>query len=38
MALCDQLEAQLITTVADSRCLLEAVLQETLTPALDKEV
>ena len=34
MALCDQLEAQLTTTEADSRRLLEAVLHETLSPAL----
>jgi type I restriction enzyme, S subunit len=33
MALCDQLEAQLTTTAADSRRLLEAVLHEALTPA-----
>jgi type I restriction enzyme S subunit len=32
MALCDQLEAQLTTTEADSRCLLEAVLHEALNP------
>ena len=34
MALCDQLEAQLITTEADSSRLLEAVLHEALTPAI----
>ena len=34
MALCDQLEAQLTTTEADSRRLLEAVLHETLSPPL----
>ena len=34
MALCDQLEAQLITTEADSHRLLEAVLHETLAPVL----
>ena len=33
MALCDQLEAQLTTTEADSRRLLEAVLYEALAPA-----
>lgn len=33
-ALCDQLEAQLTTTETDSRRLLEAVLHETLAPAL----
>ena len=32
MALCDQLEAQLTTTEADSRRLLEAVLHEALNP------
>ena len=31
MALCDQLEAQLTATEADSRRLLEAVLHEALT-------
>jgi len=36
MALCDQLEAQLTTTAAESRRLLEAVLHETLSPALEK--
>ena len=36
MALCDQLEAQLTTTEADSRRLLEAVLHEALTPALEE--
>ena len=34
MALCDQLENQLTATEADSRRLLEAVLHETLSPAL----
>jgi type I restriction enzyme S subunit len=34
MALCDQLETQLTATEADSRRLLEAVLHETLSPAL----
>lgn len=34
MALCDQLEAQLIATEADSRRLLEAVLRDALKPAL----
>jgi type I restriction enzyme S subunit len=34
MALCDQLEAQLTTTEADSRRLLEAVLHEALHPPL----
>jgi type I restriction enzyme S subunit len=33
MALCDQLEAQLASTEADSRSLLEAVLREALQPA-----
>ena len=33
MALCDQLEAQLITTQTDGRRLLEAVLEAALTPA-----
>jgi type I restriction enzyme S subunit len=36
MALCDQLEAQLYTTEIDSRRLLEAVLHEALTPALEE--
>lgn len=36
MAKCDQLEAQLATTEADSRRFLEAVLQEALTPVLEK--
>ncbi|MEI6335298.1 MAG: restriction endonuclease subunit S [Methylococcaceae bacterium] len=36
MALCDQLEAQLITTQTDSRRLLEAVLHEALAPALEE--
>ena len=35
MALCDQLEAQLIATEADSRRLLEAVLHEALHPPLE---
>jgi type I restriction enzyme, S subunit len=35
MALCDQLEAQLATTEADSRRLLEAVLHEALNPPLE---
>ena len=35
MALCDQLEAQLTTTEADSHHLLEAVLHEALAPALE---
>ena len=34
MNLCDQLENQLNTTEADSRRLLEAVLHETLSPAI----
>src|SRR5215831_2585655 len=34
IALCDQLEAQLTTTEADSRRLLEAVLHEALYPAV----
>jgi type I restriction enzyme S subunit len=38
MALCDQLEAQLTATETDSRRLLEAVLHEALTPALDETV
>jgi type I restriction enzyme, S subunit len=36
MALCDQLEARLTTTEADSRRLLEAVLHEALAPALEE--
>lgn len=36
MALCDQLEVQLNTTEADSRRLLEAVLHEALSPALEE--
>ncbi len=36
MALCDQLETQLATREADSRCLLEAVLRDALAPALEK--
>jgi type I restriction enzyme S subunit len=36
MALCDRLEAQLTTTQTESRRLLEAVLHEALTPALEK--
>jgi type I restriction enzyme, S subunit len=36
MAVCDQLEAQLTATEADSRRLLEAVLHEALTPALEE--
>lgn len=36
MALCAQLEAQLTTTEADSRRLLEAVLHEALAPALEE--
>jgi type I restriction enzyme S subunit len=36
MALCDELEAQLITTEADSRRLLEAVLHEALAPVLEE--
>jgi type I restriction enzyme S subunit len=38
MPLCDQLEAQLTATEADSRRLLEAVLHETLAPALEETV
>jgi type I restriction enzyme S subunit len=38
MALCDQLEAQLTATGADSRRLLEAVLHEALAPALEETV
>jgi len=34
MALCDQLEAQITITEADSRRLLEAVLHEALNPPL----
>jgi type I restriction enzyme S subunit len=37
MALCDQLEAQITTTEADSRRLLEAVLRDALAPALEGE-
>nr|MBP6808949.1 restriction endonuclease subunit S [Chromatiaceae bacterium] len=33
MAVCDQLEANLIATQTDSRRLLEAVLHEALVPA-----
>jgi type I restriction enzyme, S subunit len=36
MTLCDQLEAQLTATEADSRHLLEAVLHEALSPALEE--
>jgi type I restriction enzyme, S subunit len=36
MALCDQLEAQLLTAEADNRRLLEAVLHEALAPALEE--
>lgn len=36
MALCAQLEAQLITTQTDSRRLLEAVLRDALTPAMEE--
>ena len=36
MALCDQLEAQLTTTKADSRRLLEAVLHKALASALEE--
>jgi type I restriction enzyme S subunit len=36
MALCDQLEAQLTTTEANSRRLLEAVLHEALAPVLEE--
>lgn len=36
MALCDKLDAQLTTTHTDSRRLLEAVLQEALTPTLNE--
>jgi len=36
MALCDQLKAQLITTQADSRRLLEAVLRDALAPATEE--
>ncbi len=36
MALCDQLEAQLSTTEADSRGLLEAVLHEAMAPTLEE--
>ena len=38
MALCDQLEAQLAATEADSRRLLEAVLHEVLGPQLEETV
>jgi type I restriction enzyme, S subunit len=38
MALCDQLEAQLAATEADSRRLLEAVLHEVLAPELEETV
>ena len=36
MALCDQLEAQLITTKTDGRRLLEAVLHDALAPAREE--
>jgi type I restriction enzyme, S subunit len=36
MALCDQLEAELIATDADSRRLLEAVLHEALNPLAER--
>jgi type I restriction enzyme, S subunit len=36
MALCDQFEAQLTTTEADSRRLLEAVLHEALNPLAER--
>ena len=36
MALCDQLEAQLTTTEADSHRLLEAVLHEALNPLAER--
>jgi len=36
MALCDQLEAQFNTTETDSCRLLEAVLHETPSPALEE--
>jgi type I restriction enzyme, S subunit len=36
MALCDQLEAQLISTQENSRRLLEAVLHEALAPAMEQ--
>jgi type I restriction enzyme, S subunit len=36
MAVCDQLEAQLTTTEADSRRLLEAVLHKALALALEE--
>jgi type I restriction enzyme S subunit len=36
MSICDQLEAHLTTTEADSRLLLEAVLHEALAPALEE--
>lgn len=36
MALCDQLETQLVTSEADSRRLLEAVLRDALAPALEQ--
>ena len=35
MALCDQLEQQLVTTATDSRRLLEAVLRDALAPVLN---
>ena len=37
MALCDQLESQLLTTQTESRRLLEAVLHEALNPASTAE-
>lgn len=36
MAICDQLESQLATTEVDSSRFLEAVLQEAMTPVLEK--
>ncbi len=36
MALCDQLEAQLTATEADSHRLLEAVLHEALNPLVER--
>lgn len=36
MALCAQLEAQLITTQTDSRRLLEAALRDMLAPTMEE--
>jgi len=38
MAVCDQLETQLITAQTDSRRLLEAVLHAALAPEMEEAV